>query len=499
MSRQRITAFGVWLALGVLPAVAGDFQDDLRARRARLMELLGPEAMLVLWSAPVRNYSHDIDYEFRQSSNLYYLTGIEQEETALVLMPGNATRKEILFIKEKDPVREHWQGRMLGRDEATTRSGIATIHLATEFEPFVNTILARRPYGLARYGPSAEFNVFFEALASAKARLALVLDPKPTIAGPIDGALEFANRARERFFGFSIQDAAPFVERLRQVKTPYERAVLEKSVAISNEAHLAGMRAARPGVYEYEVKAAIEYVYTARGASGWGYPSIVGSGSNATILHYHEGTRKMEAGDLLLVDAAANYQYLTGDITRTYPVGGTFTPAQREIYGIVLEAQEEGIKVARAGARLTEIHQKTVEVVKAGLLRLGLITDASGDQYRHWFTHGASHYIGMDVHDVGSSERPLEAGMAFVIEPGIYIRDGVLENLPKTAENAAFVSKVQPAFDRFRHIGIRIEDSFLLTETGLKRLSEGVPRTVEEIERFMQSRPATAQSQPSSR
>jgi Xaa-Pro aminopeptidase len=480
--------------LQLLPASAraGEFQDDLKGRRARLMERLGPEAMLVVWSAPVRIYSRDVDYEYRQDSNFYYLTGIEQEESILVLMPGNATRKEFLFVKEKDPVREHWQGKMLGRPDATAQSGIETVYLTGEFEPFVNAVLAGRSYGVPRYSPSREFDVFSKAVASGKARLALILDPKPGLSGPIEKPLEFANRARERFVGISIQDATASVESLRQVKTPYEQKVLARSVEISNEAHLAGMRAARPGASENEVQAAIEYVYKLRGAESWGYPSIVGSGPNATILHYHRGTRRLEAGDLVLVDAAASYGYLTGDITRTYPVSGVFTPAQKDIYRIVLEAQEEGMKVAKPGAKLSDVHLRTVEVIKAGLLKLGLIADAAGDQYRTWYTHGASHWIGMDVHDVGSGDRPLEPGMAFTIEPGIYVREGALENLPKNAESAAFATKARPAFEKYRNIGVRIEDSFLITESGLKRLSTGVPRTIEEVERFMQSRPATA-------
>jgi len=225
----------------------------------------------------------------------------------------------------------------------------------------------------------------------------------------------------------------------------------------------------------------------AKGALGWGYPSIVASGPNATVLHYTKSTRKMERGDLLLVDAAANYQYLTGDITRTYPVDGTFTPIQKEIYQIVFRAQQEARRVAVAGKKTSDVHAKTVDVIKEGLLKLGLITDASGDQYRTWYTHGAVHFIGMDVHDVGDSEKPLAPGMAFVIEPGIYVREGALENLPKTPENTAFIEKVRPAYEKYRNIGIRIEDSFLLTEGGLKCLSETVPRTIEAIETFMQS------------
>jgi Xaa-Pro aminopeptidase len=337
---------------------------------------------------------------------------------------------------------------------------------------------------------TADFNTFLQAIHEGQARLAVVLDPKPKLAGPVPAALEFANRLKNRFVGFTVTDAASIVSDLRQVKTPYERKVLERSVEISCDAHLAGMRAARPGVYEYQVKAAIEQVYQTNGAMGWGYPSIVGSGPNATVLHYEKANRQMDGGELLLVDAAANYQYYTGDITRTYPVNGKYTQAQRDIYSIVLSAQQEAMKVARAGAKLRDVHEKTVEVIKDGLLKLGLITDTSGDQYRTWYTHGSTHFIGMDVHDVGNADRPLEPGVAFVIEPGIYIQDGALDNLEKTPENTAFIAKVRPAFEKYRNIGVRVEDSFLLTESGLKHLSARVPRTMEDVERFMGTRPA---------
>ncbi|MGH9196685.1 MAG: M24 family metallopeptidase, partial [Acidimicrobiia bacterium] len=325
------------------------------------------------------------------------------------------------------------------------------------------------------------------------ARLALVLGRR-RLSDPLTHALQFANKVRDRFFGFSITDATEIVHDLRQIKTAYEQQILERSVEISSDAHRAGMKAARPGAYEYEVEAAIEQVYLANGALGWGYPSIVASGPNATILHYSKSTRKMNAGDLLLVDAAANYRYMTGDITRTYPVTGSFSPLQREIYEIVLAAQEEGIKAARVGAKASDVHQKTVEIIKDGLLRLGLITDSSNNQYRTWYTHGSVHFIGMDVHDVGDSRKPLAPGMAFVIEPGIYVREGALENLPKTPDNVVFAEKVRPAYEKYKNIGIRIEDSFLLTDAGLKRLSSMVPRTVEEIETFMRARPAPSAS-----
>jgi Xaa-Pro aminopeptidase len=244
------------------------------------------------------------------------------------------------------------------------------------------------------------------------------------------------------------------------------------------------MRAAAPGRFEYEVEAAIEETYMRNGAMSWGYPSIVGSGPNATILHYSKSSRQMEPGDLLLVDAAANYQGYTGDITRTYPVSGTFTREQRDIYEIVFAAQEAGIKAVRGGARTSEVQEACDSVLRAGLARLGLVTDTSGQQFKIWSTHGVLHWIGLDVHDVGT-KRTIEAGMAFVIEPGVYIREAALDALPKTAENAAFIEKVRPLVAKYKDIGVRIEDSFLFTEKGLERLSASVPRTLDEVERFM--------------
>jgi Xaa-Pro aminopeptidase len=182
---------------------------------------------------------------------------------------------------------------------------------------------------------------------------------------------------------------------------------------------------------------------------------------------------------------------MSGDITRTYPVSGTFSPLQKDLYRIVLQAQEEGIKAARPGASLQDVHARTVEVVKEGLLKLGLITDTRGDQYRLWYTHGATHYIGIDVHDVGSRTSALQPGMAFTIEPGIYIRPGALERLPRTPENSRFIDQVGPAVRKYADIGIRIEDSFLLEDAGLRNLSASVPKTIEAIEAFLRA-PAAA-------
>jgi Xaa-Pro aminopeptidase len=484
---RRFRAIGLTLLLVVHAALAGasELSDDVKARRARVMERIGPDALLVLWSAPSQRYSLDIDYEYRQDSNLYYLTGLTQADTILVLMPGNEAKREILFVRERNPAREQVTGRLLSADDAKAATGIETVLTTNQFEPFIMAMLDRRSFGAIDDKQAAKF---FEALTAGRARVQLLLPPNRGLNEPLTRPLEFARQLRERYFGFTMADATPILTELRTVKTPYERTILAKDLEVSGEAQMAGMRAARPGAYEYEVKAAIEGSYRGRGAVSWSYPSIVGSGPNATILHYADSERQMQAGELLLVDAAANYQYMSGDITRTYPVSGTFSPLHKDIYRLVLRAQDEGIAVAKTGGSLQAIHDKTVDVIKAGLLELGLITDTKGNQYRMWYTHGATHYIGIDVHDVGDRRRPLVSGMAFTIEPGIYIRQEALDALPATAENLALIEKIRPAVKKYQNIGVRIEDSFLVDDSGLRRLSASVPRTIEEIEAYMKPR-----------
>ncbi len=486
MRPTRLLVAGLLVAASVSTAIAGPLQDDLAARRSRLMEKLGPQTMAIFWSAPSRVYSLDVDYEYRQDSHLQYLTGVTQDGTILVLVPGSA-KQAFLFIHEPNPRREHWNGHLLTKDEARAATGIETIYHVSEFEAFVTALFNQQPYGARRNEVTNDFDPFFDAVRANKAALALPFGPKPRPSEPLNAAYEFAAKARDRFLNVSFVDAWPVVSGLRHIKTTYERTIMERSGEISSEAHLAGMRAARPGRFEYHVEAAIEHAYLNNGAMSWGYPSIVGSGPNATVLHYNASNRQMRDGDLLLVDAAGNYQGYTVDITRTYPINGTFTPLQKDIYRIVLEAQEAAMAVAKPGNKTADIEKASEAVVKAGLLKLGLITDTSGDQFRTWYTHGICHWIGMDVHDVGDYQRPLEPGMTFVIEPGIYIRPDALTNLPDTPENKAFIEKVRPVVEKYQHIGARIEDSFLLTENGLQSLSRKVPRTIEDVERMMRS------------
>ena len=480
-----VAALFVLLTWAAGPVLAGALQDDLKARRARLIEQLTPQSLAIVWSAPPRVYSLDVDYEYRQDSNLLYLTGINQPGTMLVLMPGNKTHREILFVSEPNPTREHREGHILTKEEATAASGIADVYYAGQFESFLAAMFGRSSFGEPKLAETGEYQTFFDGVGAGHARLALPLGPPPEPSAPLSAAYEFANKARERYFGVAVVDTWPLLANLRQVKTPYELTVLDQSAAISSDAHLAGMRAARPGRYEYEVEAEIERTFLSRGAMSWGYPSIVGSGPNATILHYEASSRQMQDGDLLLVDAAANFQGLTVDITRTYPANGRFSDAQKDIYRVVLAAQEAGIRAAKTGNKTADITKAAAEVAKAGLLKLGLITDASGEQYRTWYTHGIIHWIGMDVHDVGDYDRVLAPGMTFVIEPGLYIRQQSLDALPDTPENRAFKTAVAPAVAKYKNIGVRVEDSFALTATGLKTLSAKVPKSIEDLERTL--------------
>jgi Xaa-Pro aminopeptidase len=490
----RLMVVAVCVVMSAAAASAGPLQDDLAARRARLMDKLGPNALAIVWSAEPKVYSLDVDYEFRQDSHFLYLTGIAQEGAVLVLMPSNKKSKEVLFVREPNPRREHWNGHMLTKEEATAESSIKTVYYAGEFEDFVTSMFNRRAYGLKRGEVTDDFDTFFEAVAANRATLALPFGPRPAPSAPLSPPYAFAAKARDRFLNVTFVDAFPLISELRHIKTPYEQTLMEKSGLISSQAHMAGMSAAGPGRFEYQVEAAIEQVYMANGAMSWGYPSIVGSGPNATILHYNESSRQMQAGDLLLVDAAANYKGYTVDITRTYPIDGTFTEAQKDLYRLVLAAQEAGMAAAKIGAKTADVEKATAEVVKKGLLALGLITDASGDQYRTWYTHGVCHWIGMDVHDVGDYQKPLAAGMTFVVEPGIYVRPPALEALSDTPENRKFKDAVAKAVEKYKWIGVRVEDSFLLTPNGLKSLSATTPRTIEEIERHMRT---TRQAPPS--
>ena len=466
---------------------------ELRARRARVMEKLGPNSLLVLFSAEPRVYTNDVDYEFRQENNLYYLTALRQSGATLVLVRGAAgPARELLFLPRRNAAAETWTGHMYSPEEARAVSGLGEIWDAREFEPFMNAVRSRLAY---RPAPGAVLLAPPDARpAPAEDFLAAMAKNEATLYLLIRG--EKNQEFRQEFLysaawmgnpgGLSVRSAWEVFASLRQRKSPYELRLMQHAVDISIEGHQRAQAVASRAKWEYEVEAELDYTYKRRNADNWGYPSIVGCGPNATTLHYQESQGSVQPGDLILIDAGAEYEHYSADVTRTFPASGKFTPAQAEIYNVVLAAQDAAFRAIRPGAHLSDVHNAAAEVIKDGLLRLGLITDRNGMQYRVWFMHGTSHWLGMNVHDVSTrGDDLLDAGMVFTVEPGIYIRPDALDNLPKTPETEKFVAAVRPAFEKYKRIGVRIEDDVVVTADGYHNLSAALPRAIPEIEAFM--------------
>src|SRR3954471_20272585 len=297
--RRSLAALAVLIVFGTTAGADG-LPEELKARRDRLMQSLGTDTLAIFWSAPERPYSRDVEYEYRQDSDLLYLTGVTQADTILVLMPGNRTKREMLFILPPDATREHWTGHRLTTEEATALTGIASVHQTPSFDSFLAMMFNQQPFDVksrAEAVTNEEYATFFAAVTAGKPRIGLRLPSAPQLDEPLGAEHEFARNARDRFVDVSVVNTAALAAGLRELKTPYEQKVLTDSVNISSDAHLAGMKAARPGRFEYEVEASIEQVYLSHGAMSPGYPSIVGSGPNVTILHYGASSRRMEDGD----------------------------------------------------------------------------------------------------------------------------------------------------------------------------------------------------------
>ncbi|PYS49817.1 MAG: hypothetical protein DMF68_08870 [Acidobacteria bacterium] len=511
------------------PAPAIDDKErlaELASRRARVAEKIGPNSVLVLFSADPRVYANDVDYEYRQENNLFYLTNLKQKGATLVLIPGNQQMHEILFLPRRDPTAETWTGHMYSAEEAQAASGIREIWEAKEFEPFMRALRNRQAYrpkaeaifmsasahgstqsamigGAANAGQAnlpTGFENLFSAMARDEASLYLLL-PREDESREYKQEQAFAAQWARSAGGFNVRNAAPVFAQMRLIKSPMELKLLQHAIDITTEAHERAMAVAGRSEWEYEVESEIVYTYKRRNADHWGYPDIVGCGPNATTLHYQEAQGRVKPGDLLLMDVGAEYGHYTADVTRTFPVNGKFSPEQRDIYQIVYDAQEAVAAATRPGATFpTDVHNAGVEKIKDGLLKLGLITDRNGTitlpgstelqpQYRIWFMHGTSHWLGMNVHDVGGRNVKLQPGMVFTNEPGIYIRGDALDNLPKTPENQRFIEAVRPAFEKYKNIGVRIEDDLLVTEKDAKWLSGALPRSIADIEAFMARAP----------
>lgn len=452
------------------------------------MDQIGDHGILMLYAAESRNYANDVDWPYRQENDFFYLTGLTQPGSTLVLVPGAGENRERIFLPPSNPSRESWTGHMLTPAEAREISGIQDVLDAGELNSFLATLIPRAravlsPAGALAGGragaPGGPGGDAAPSGASPEAQLYMILPARPN-AVEYRREQEFAGKLASVGAGLAIKDATPIFSALRRVKSQREIDILQHAVDITTEAFQRAYALAKPGIWEYEIQAQFEFTFLRRNGH-WGYPCIVGSGVNATTLHYGANKDQMRDGDLLLMDDAAEFDQYSADVTRTIPVNGKFTKEQADIYRLVWEAQQAAIQMARPGQTGLGPTGAANQVFKDGLLKLGLITDAASDQQlRIWFSHGISHGIGLNVHDPGGRE--LQPGMVITMEPGLYIRPGALDNLPKTPENEKFIAAVRPAFEKYKGIGVRIEDDVLVTSGDPKVISAGIPSKLEDVE-----------------
>ena len=431
--------------------------EDFARRRRALLGALGPGCAAIVPASPVRVRSRDVDYPYRPDTNLLYLTGFREPEAVAVLVPGRADGEFVLFCRDRDPQRELWDGKRAGPEGAKEQFGADSAYPVGALDEVMPRLLK----GCDTVHYDLGSNPAFEA------RLGGWLKKMR------DGSRE-RNKAPVQVAALDF-----YLHEMRLCKHPTELDCMRNSAAVAVDAHKRGMRRTRPGMYEYEVEAEIVYRFNRSGATE-SYPAIVASGANACILHYNENTSRMRDGDLLLVDAGCELEGYASDITRTWPVGGAYTPEQRAVYEIVLEAQRAAIETMEPGVAILDPHHAAVGVITRGLKRIGLLKGKVSElvrdgAYREFFMHRTSHWLGMDVHDVGDYEtdgepRKLEPGMCCTVEPGIYIAADN-ENVPAS----------------FRGIGIRIEDDVAVTEAGHEVLTAALPRDPDEIEALVGS------------
>jgi Xaa-Pro aminopeptidase len=434
-------------------------QAALVARRARIMEAMGGGVML-LAAAPERLRTGDVHYPYRQDSDFDHLTGFPEPAAVALLAPG-AAEPFVLFVRPHDPERAIWVGPRAGLDGAVERHGADAAYPIEDLEKELPRFLA------------------------AASHVDLDLGREDALAARLLAAVRRAQAERPRTGNgpTAIRDARELLHEMRLRKDAGEVECLRAAIGIACEAHCEAMRSARPGMPEYEIEALVDYTFRRRGASGPAYPSIVASGTNATVLHYTDNQRALGPDELLLLDAGAERAGYCADVTRTFPTGRRYAPAQRDAYEAVLAAQLAAIAAVRPGVTLETLHTTAIRILSEALVHLGLLSGSvdevvDKELYRRFYMHRTSHWLGRDVHDVGryaeaGKPRPLEAGMVFTVEPGLYV--------PTDADDV-------PA--AFRGVGIRIEDDVLVTEQGHEVLSAAAPKMVEEVEALRASGPA---------
>ncbi len=424
-------------------------------RRTRLLEAMGPDAVAIVIGAGLVTRSNDTEFPFRQDSDFWYLTGFEHPDAIAVLRTDGGP-KYTLFVQPRDKAAETWTGRRPGVEGAVERYGADEAHdvaLFIERLPEIVRGVDRLYHSLGRRTDIDERLVQIQADARRQSRSA----PPPVE---------------------EMVDPRGLLHEMRLFKADDELKLMRRAAEISEKAHRAAAHIAKPGRFEYELEAELFRHFRGAGGSGPAYGSIVAGGENATILHYVSNDAALSAGDLVLIDAGVEYQGYASDVTRTYPVGGRYEGAARDVYEAVLDAQLLALDLCKPGSTLPAIHDATVRRLCEHMKTLGLIEgELDGiietESYRDYYMHGTSHWLGLDVHDVGlyrrdHEPRPLEPGMAFTVEPGIYV--------PVDDDNAP---------ERLRGIGVRIEDDVVVTASGHENLNTAIPKAPEEVERWM--------------
>jgi Xaa-Pro aminopeptidase len=427
-------------------------QEELARRRRALMRLMGRDAIAVVPAAPVRHRNGDVEYAYRQDSDFHYLTGFPEPEAVAVLLPQREEAEYILFVRERDRARETWEGHRAGPKGA------------------------KRDHGAEGAFPIADIDEVLPGLIEGRSRVYYTMGTYEEFDQRLLGWINGLRHARRR----PPQELIALDHLLHDMRLHKSRAEIEllrEAAHVAARAHVRAMRFCRPGRMEYEVMAELVHEFHMHSAEV-SYHPIVGGGPRSCILHYRDNNQQLKDGELLLLDAGCEVECYASDITRTFPINGRFTPEQRAVYDVVLEANRAAIEKVRPGNDWNEPHLAAVRVITQGLIRLGLLkgrlTKLERDgAYRRFFMHRTGHWLGLDVHDVGEYKigdawRVLEPGMVMTIEPGIYIAPG-LKGVPK----------------RFHNIGIRIEDDVLVTKDGAEVLTAAVPKEPSEIEALM--------------
>jgi len=436
----------------------------IKPQLIEFMRRMDPNSVAIIPAARESVRSHDTHYRYRQNSDFFYLTGFEEPDAIAVVAPAKE-KKFTLFVRPRDREREIWEGYRAGVDGAVSDYSADEAFPLSEFDEKLVEILD---------GPSALYYAFGHTTPEMDQKIIRQLTlMRETNRKPLEPPR-------------TIVDPSSIIHEMRVFKNNEEIEIMQRAADIAAEAHVEAMKAVRPDMKEYEVEALIESIFRRHGSAGPSYTSIIGSGANATVLHYISNQGTLRDGDLLLVDAGAEYQGYASDITRTFPINGKFTQAQRDIYDLVLNTQMSCIDMVRPGVRLEDLKTHSIEMLTEGMVNLGLLKGEPAKlieekKYMQFYMHNLGHFLGIDVHDAGKyyfkgESRPAEPGMVMTIEPGLYIS-------PDTSNIPEEFNKDIP--DKYLGIGVRIEDDVLVTQNGARVLTHKVPKDPGEIEALM--------------